>query len=42
MTTRVAINPALFRWAIDRSRTLDTALTDRFSERGAWLSGSIV
>ena len=40
MTTQVAIAPALLRWAIDRSRKLDTALSERFPKLGAWLSGS--
>lgn len=39
MTTRIAIEPALFRWAMERSRKPDTALSERFPKLGAWLSG---
>ncbi len=39
MTTRVAIEPALLRWALERSRKPYADMAERFSKLGSWLSG---
>ncbi len=40
MSTRVSVNPALLRWACERSGRLEAALAERFVALPDWLAGT--